>query len=378
MAKSSSRMTQLDGLRGLAALAVVFTHNGNPALAWALDLGAVGVKLFFVLSGFLITGILLEARRKADPEGLGCRGVLLAFYARRFLRIFPLYYLVLLACAMVDMPGVRANLPWHVAYLTNFHIGRDGDWGLSLSHFWTLAVEEQFYLLWPTIVLFVPARWLSTIVVSIILIGPLSRACLAVATTNLVTSMTATTSCLDSLGLGALLAMRNASGRRPNLVFLRGLLWAGLIISGTVAAVRFSGVGRSHGTGWVIILTLKDLGYSLVFAWLVSLAAEGFTGVSGLLLAWRPLVYTGTISYGIYVYHEILPYLWHSRTWTLPGDGASRFLIVMAATYLVAALSWALYERPLNNLKDRFPYFGPAGRGRDPRVSPLQPCESSS
>jgi peptidoglycan/LPS O-acetylase OafA/YrhL len=110
----------------------------------------------------------------------------------------------------------------------------------------------------------------------------------------------------------------------------------------------------------------------------VSLAAEGLPGAVGLLLSWRPLVYTGTISYGIYVYHEVLPYVWHSKSLPLPGEGTTRFLVVLAATYLVAAVSWAIYERPLNNLKARFPYSGPAGGHRAPCAAPLRPCESSS
>jgi peptidoglycan/LPS O-acetylase OafA/YrhL len=357
-------MTQLDGLRGFAALAVVFAHNGNQTVSVALDLGHFGIKLFFVLSGFLITGILLKARAEAAIRDQSRRNVLLVFYVRRFLRIFPLYYLVLLGCAAADMPRVRDDLPWHLTYTTNLLFALRGDWSTSLGHFWTLSIEEQFYLVWPAIILFVPARFLKAVVFGVIIVGPLSRACLVAATGNTVTSTFVTFSCMDSLGMGAMLAILGRDGgTRSHSRLIRGSLCIGLVLSLCVYAARFCGIGRHHGMGWWAIVTFMDLGYALMFVWLVDRAAEGFSGWMKIVLEWQPLVYTGTISYGVYVYHGVIPYFWNlyfsSTFGGIPnGTGAGRFLFVLALSCLVATVSWWFVEKPLNDLKKHFPYAG--------------------
>jgi hypothetical protein len=140
-----------------------------------LPVGAAGVKLFFVLSGFLITGILLTYRDQAEAGSVTKSAAVWRFYGRRFLRIFPVYYFVLLATAAAGFPTVRETFWWHALYLTNFYIAITGDWPGYLSPFWTLAVEEQFYVMWPWVVLFAPRRMLTGICFGMILIAPLFR-----------------------------------------------------------------------------------------------------------------------------------------------------------------------------------------------------------
>src|SRR5689334_4971009 len=113
------RMTQLDGLRGLAVIGVVLDHYGPRALAVALNPGGLGVRLFYVLSGFLITGILLDARAKARERRTGTGAIWRSFYIRRFLRIFPLYYFVLFVCLVAGIPSARQFIAWHATYMTN-------------------------------------------------------------------------------------------------------------------------------------------------------------------------------------------------------------------------------------------------------------------
>src|SRR4029453_1573433 len=146
-------MPQLDALRFFAILGVIVTHDWYPdPLPWIfrdLDPGHVGVRLFFVLSGFLITGILLRCRRRAEEQEHRRSVLTRRFYARRFPRIYPLSYAVLAVNIFVGIEPTRLLWPWLVSYTTNIYISVHHQWIGPAGIFWTLAVEEQFYLLWP-------------------------------------------------------------------------------------------------------------------------------------------------------------------------------------------------------------------------------------
>src|SRR5262245_34719431 len=143
------RLPQLDGLRALAVLGVLVCHSTDSE--WA-HLGPFGVRLFFVISGFLITRILLEQR--GAPVG----SVLRAFYWRRLGRIAPLYYVALIVYWSFGVPGARELWPWLVTYTSNM-VDPATPLGF-VGHFWSLAVEEQFYLVWPPLVLLLSRRTL--------------------------------------------------------------------------------------------------------------------------------------------------------------------------------------------------------------------------
>ncbi|MFE1597755.1 acyltransferase family protein [Methylobacterium sp. ID0610] len=162
MAGTSDRIEGLDGLRAIAAILVFLEHRVPGS---ALHLGGYGVRLFFVLSGYLIVGGLAREMASAPPGRAGALRVLRGFAVRRMLRILPLSFAVLggaacLAASGSIGPAAAAELPWHALFLTNVYAGRViGDWPPLLGHFWSLAVEEQFYLLAaPAIVLVAPGR----------------------------------------------------------------------------------------------------------------------------------------------------------------------------------------------------------------------------
>src|SRR5436309_1918792 len=142
---------QLDGVRALAVSLVVAEHYTHHELPLAT--GRTGVILFFILSGFLITGILLDAREWARAAGVPRPPVLRRFYGRRFLRIFPLYYASLAVLYAAGVPDVKGYAGWHLAYLSNVLFCRLGAWPAATAHLWSLAVEEQFYLAWPLAIL---------------------------------------------------------------------------------------------------------------------------------------------------------------------------------------------------------------------------------
>ena len=199
MQRETPRKEQLDGLRAFAILPVLYTHFWNDD-NW---LGSAGVFLFFVLSGYLITGILLRSRTK--PSALQ------NFYIRRFLRIAPIYYVTLGLACLIHLPGIRQTFLWHFFYLSNVLFTLKNSWTSPwyTAHLWTLSVEEQFYLVWPFLILFLPSKaikpvvW-STIIASIIYqlgaywffgFGYIRRWDIALLLL------------LDKLGLGALLAL---------------------------------------------------------------------------------------------------------------------------------------------------------------------------
>ena len=136
-------MPQLDGLRTLAVAAVIWSH-WVPPYQFGFEWGVMGVNLFFVLSGFLITGILLDSRAGAVRPGDRWFAIR-QFYTRRVLRIFPLFYMTLALLVLVNVRPVRQTFLWHVCYLSNVYFFRQGAWIGQISHFWSLAVEEQFY-----------------------------------------------------------------------------------------------------------------------------------------------------------------------------------------------------------------------------------------
>src|SRR6266849_732607 len=161
---------QLDGIRTLAVSAVFLQHfvgfQNLPGILGVIPWGQLGVKLFFVLSGFLITGVLLRSRDAVEQAGVSNWFAARQFYVRRFLRIFPLYYFVIAICVLLNIPPVREILVWLLTYTLNIYASLRGQWGnldLYVAHFWSLAVEEQFYIVWPWFLLFAPRKRLLVI-----------------------------------------------------------------------------------------------------------------------------------------------------------------------------------------------------------------------
>jgi peptidoglycan/LPS O-acetylase OafA/YrhL len=345
-------LPQLDALRGLAVAAVLF-HHLYPDLyrtaPW-MPSGWEGVRLFFVISGYLITGILLDCKAYYR-DGAASRGSLLRrFYARRFLRIFPAYYLTLAVAALLNLGSVRQEWPWHVAYLSNWLSAARGAWGDHTNHLWTLAVEEQYYLVWPWLVLLVPERRLPWLFGGFILCGPLSCALLLAARCDEITVQVPTTSNLDTLGMGSLLAFLNDPGGRAASYRFR---LAGLLV-GAPVYVAHKIFGQTN-------LVLLDLAFAGICVSLVHHAAAGVTGPVRALFDLPPLRYLGKISYGVYLFHNFsepaVAIVFRRTHLSFPTEQGLRFLVLSGATILAATVSWYCFEKPLNNLKRFFPYI---------------------
>ncbi len=353
----------LDGLRGLALLGVVYFHVayvlGELPKPLHMDLpfssfGATGVDLFFVLSGFLITNILIRARNAGN--------YFRAFYARRALRLAPLYYLGLTLFFM--LPLVRADAPhypfttqiWYWLDLSNLPISLGKGLIAPLSPFWTLAIEEQFYLLWPFIVLKCSNRALLRICCAIILSGALLRSLPPVqhfdrGLTGLFCSRF-TLLHWEGLFGGAAVAILIAEGRlkRSHLPLLRVSLLPLLFVSYELCR-RFL-----HPISVAFNATSYMLLYTVMVSWLV---LSGHDALGARVFRAAPLRLVGRYSYCMYVIHIQL-LLWavpavfaHARNRMLL---AGECLLYVLAITAVAALSWRFMEEPILSLKRRFAY----------------------
>ncbi len=355
------RIVALDGARGVACLLVLIHHCGRgPGASIAANIfnrvsaaGWVGVDLFFVLSGFLITGLLLEGR--------GRPGSVRRFWSRRALRILPLAYGFL---ALVFLSPIWRREPWHPAlyaeqawfwsYANNWLALSNPslDHGV-LGHFWSLAIEEQFYLVWPIVTLLLAPRHLGRLCVVILgvsLVGHLVAAAHG-AGTDMICSLTPAR--LDGLMAGAWLATRPytrdpaAPARRP----YRALLHASWMLAVLLIAI-------SHGlrAGNRVVLSLGFSGLALIFAlFLAGLMAAPPGALVRRVCEARPLAYLGRISYGFYVLHAPVVALLRER-WAPTGSFADCLAFLIAAMVISTALataSWFGFERPLLRLAPR-------------------------
>ena len=348
-------MPQLDGLRTLAVAGVVLQHGH------ILRQGAThGVHLFFVLSGFLITGILLASRQNLAATGGSRAHAFRQFYIRRALRIFPLYFAVVSLGLIFNADYAREFAPWLLTYTINIKMAAQGWFIGNFAHFWSLAIEEQYYLVWPWLILLLPRRWLLPAGIVMTAIGPLFRLFLVIGWNYLdsdasgLQSYIATPAALDSLGIGSLIAimMTGERTRRAMEVWMR---WAVPVTGLGLAAVLSVLGGEAYTVLW-------NTAIALFFAWLIYRASLGFSGIAGKLLSATPMVYLGRISYGIYVYHALVPNaVTHIATrlgLQVPETRWPSFLLFTTLTLIIAALSWHFFERPINELKRHFPYLG--------------------
>ncbi|HEY0190209.1 MAG TPA: acyltransferase [Kofleriaceae bacterium] len=373
---SGAPIPALDGVRGLAILLVLahnlnpFSNTGRPLERWIeydSNFGWVGVQLFFVLSGFLITGILLDTR--------GAPRYLRAFFARRVLRIFPLYYGVLVGGLLV-LPALGLaphrlladpdHRVWLWIYLVNWAepLGRGV---AAFPHFWSLAVEEQFYFVWPFVVRHATPRRLLGTVGGVMLAAIGARIWVRQAGLGGEAAYMFTVCRMDALAAGAAVAallrmpVAHASlvGRRARISVAAGVLFvAGLVTTGGYARTGL----RDQTYGYTILAVVCA---ALVL--LVVLDHERGRGWLGAVFGNAVLRSFGTYSYGIYLFHQFLNQLLGVPLLDrlLPRGigikaGIVYMLVVTAASYALAFMSFHGYEKHFLALKRHFTPGRPA------------------
>jgi peptidoglycan/LPS O-acetylase OafA/YrhL len=335
----------LDGLRAIAVFLVIFHHQH------ILELGWVGVQLFFVLSGFLISRLLFRA--SDAPLGSYLRD----FYGRRTLRIFPLYYaylaLLALALAAGAVPGaVAERLPYAALYITNFyHANEQAEGARLLLHFWSLAVEEQFYLVWPFLIYFCPRSALRRVLIAIAVSGPLVRYAVA---WSFALPGYLTICHMDAFAIGALASLFPLNLRpRHNLALGVPLGVLGLVLLGMDRPLP----GTVYGWGYILGLSAFNVASAVLLEALVrNQLVPGFFehGV---------MRYLGKISYGIYIFH--FPVQAMIEKVMLASPLLVRLGLQVAITLAISAASFALYESRFLALKER---WFPARPAREPKA----------
>lgn len=330
LAKSNSpshRIVQLDGLRAIAVMAV-FAQHALRAPLW------IGVDLFFVLSGFLITGILLE--RKARKQSYFSY-----FYARRVRRILPPYLLLLVVSSLLFGLGWAHYWPWYALFATNIGdaLGQSGH--DSLNILWSLAVEEQFYIFWPVVVLLLPQRALAIVAAALIVVVPILRAIATPWFDSFWPIYYLTPFRMDLLAAGSLLALavrhdRNALERfkMPAVVLLFAALAVLAWLHLHYPRFRAANTPISNASLYSVSLVLCT---SFV---VIALQAKG---IVRRVLSHRVLVYLGTISYTIYLIHLTILY----AVWRLGYSRPASAAVALALTLVYASASWFLFEKRL-------------------------------
>ena len=339
------KFEQLDGLRFFAVFLVVCVHwswSGQQFMN-KFNSGSRGVDLFFVISGFLITLGLIKSKGKAQTTG----NSLYKFYARRFLRIFPVYYLFLFVLYFFDRAKVEGDMRWYLLYLSNFHSIKTQSWG-GLGHLWSLAVEEQFYLVWPFIILFTPRKYLVWVISSAIALSVAAKIVWRMQGDEFWSPYMHPLGPLDTLAIGALLSYF--------YYFYEDKLRAALYNPYITAAV-FLEVSLFLYSQFTPFNFLYHVGgrtfYGIFCAWLIGRAVFSFGGLMGAILSYKPIRYIGTISYAVYLFHPLVPDLvWHFIE--LPLTDNAKFIIHGAATIALASLSWYAFESQILKLKSRF------------------------
>lgn len=349
---------QLDSLRAFAAIGVINLHwlgSSYPSLFglahesnWGF--GQYGVQLFFVLSGFLITDILISSK---DSSGSRL-GIIVNFYARRSFRLFPVYFLFLGYLILVRDRFVIENIAWFASYTVNVRLFIAGSFVDQWSnHLWTLSVEEQFYLVFPPLFLYCSRereRWLAAVFIVTAMVFKQANA------TSGEIARVLTVAQMDMLGGGVLLGI--LKNRHVHAYQLLASSQARFLM-----LVAFVGCILMYYTGaeGPLIGVLFDGLLLIAFGLLVVNTAVGFGGLSGAVLNSDALQYLGKISYGLYVYHKAVPLsiaIVAGKLGLVVESVLSYYLVNLLALLIVSHMSWVIIEKPVMKLKTRFDSLG--------------------
>jgi peptidoglycan/LPS O-acetylase OafA/YrhL len=321
------RIPQLDGLRALAFLAVYLNHSLQVPFFWA------GVDLFFVLSGFLITGLLLsEAEEMQLPE------LLRGFYTRRAFRILIPYCALMAAVTIFVDRGWVAFWPYYVFFSQNFAVAfHSADQGI-FTPLWSLAVEEQFYLVWPLLIFFTRRRGLGPLCWALILAAAAMRIIVAGPALPYTATFSLMPFRMDLLAAGALIAI---ASRRSGTELDAWRPAAFYTLAGSAAAFAILAATKASFRAKTNSLLFNGVGYPLILIACVSIliiALTANTGVIYWLLTLRPIRYLGRISFMLYMAHEPVMHAMKYRGGVL--DAA----ISLAAVTAFATITWYAFE----------------------------------
>ena len=349
----------LDGIRGIAVLQVFVAHFHwivstdpyfNAVTPWhwlnkTLEPGFLGVDIFFVLSGFLITSLLLKDRQRNQS------GMFRRFYMRRALRLLPALYAILIASFFVALwekfpMDIQWRTTWHaLLYLNNWNVVWNPNAAQNdLGHLWSLGIEEQFYIIWPAILiglvaLKIPNKVIMGLIAISIAVVAWHRDELWDQGVSWLDLYIRTDTRVDSLLVGALFALfyRHIRINRKVLSYSASIAFLGIVY------IKYNYAGSFIYKGGFTVIAL--------LAGMVILAAAENAWIGNSVLTWKPLAILGKVSYGLYLWHMLIfQVMGRHFTW---GPKSVRIVIGIMIVSAVTAASWFFVEKPFLRLKDR-------------------------
>jgi len=341
-ASASRRIPSLDGLRAISIMLVIGSHLlgtrgfpvGERAVGAIGDIGYMGVRVFFVISGFLITSLLLAEHERSNTVSLK------GFYARRAWRIFPAFYTFVGAMTLAWLIGALAlrsgDLAAALTYTMNYHYDRSWE----LGHLWSLSIEEQFYLVWPALFLLGGPRRVVPMSLAMIILAPILRVIAWFTMPHADDVVMEAYPCvMDSIAVGCLLAaLYPRLDKNPHyLRFLRSPIFVLVVV-----IVWATGLPTWYGVEYTTNVTFANVGVALIVDRCVRFPDDWV----GKLLNWAPLVWLGTLSYSLYLWQE--PFLNHYAK-----SQANTFPLSVILAFTCAVASFYLVEKPFLAWRDR-------------------------
>jgi peptidoglycan/LPS O-acetylase OafA/YrhL len=350
----------LDVLRAFAVFFVIITHWGPAEFSSKLFTqiyqkilpnGNFGVDLFFVLSGYLITRILINARIKSEEESK--LKIIKAFYIRRSLRIFPAYFLLIILVLILGDKDVFKHLLYYLTYTSNFLVFQTKNWN-SISHTWSLAVEEQFYILWPWIIIYFPKRYLLKSILTFFFVGIISSLLLYQFYGNFFYVLTPT--CFTAFTLGALWSYIEFF---PNDKIIKLVK-----LAFPISIILF--VVSQFGQQLVLIRLVNSV---IALNLIIYVTADNYNKLTAFVLKNKILISLGRISYGIYLYHFITPSYYQQlinflnqyahfsdKNLKILLYPPPAYLIKLGIVFFISFISFKYFESYFTNLKKHFRY----------------------
>ena len=355
---AATRNTQLDGWRAFAVVGVMWHHWAPRPWKGPFPF-EIGLFFFLTLTGFLITRILLRERAAGEASGARWRWRAYAcFQRRRLARILAPCYAAMFFAMAVGAADIRSHPLAYFGHVANFHMAWLDGWPSGTAHYWTLAIQMQFYFFWPLVVFLAPRRALGRVFVILAALAPLSRLAIEQWFPEIHHGEAITTSAFDYFGVGALLALAFERGIKEGD---RKLALAGwLAFAGYVTLYTLGELGRPvAGLG-----AMQQTLLAVAFAGMISATLGGFRGSRRRVLDHPAVQHVGRLSYGLYLFHTpvplllgwVLPWLWHPAC-EGPVLMGVRITVFALVSWGMAWLCWRWLEGPD---RWRFPRLGGA------------------
>ncbi len=345
------RIRGLDGLRGLAAFAVILHHSAIKGT----DIGGLSVFLFFIMSGYLITGILHRTRVKIETGDGALTAQLKNFWVQRALRILPAYYLWLGLFLMIDPlyfgSKTLQDWPWYVSYVQNFSISLIRDRWIEFSHTWSLAVEQQYYVFFAPLLLILPVRQHVRFLWLTIALCVFISAVLSLYGVGAIASYILPSNGFMFMAAGGLIAIQRPS----KMPYVHEKLSIILALTLFFTLIFYPILERTNWLHlpYIVVSIASVISLATLMIWVLNNGSSKFVN----LLETKPLIYLGMVSYGLYIVHLPVGFLVEHfvklDAFGIPADIAE-FLLVFPISLVLATASYFLFEKRFLDFKTRF------------------------